>query len=144
MVSKERLQGLATRLQGLAGKITLCGDVARALVETGQEWDSVVEPQLDRMLTDFGRSRQEMLSAAQMALGEMFEIRRELLSVDVIRASAYVTKIIEECQGCPRSNRSRIDAGQPFACAVLKRLESHMENPFRFSLNEKGQIVEHK
>lgn len=142
MATPSELRQVETILSDLSGKAHLCDSLADALIQTGESWVSSNGFLRLCMPTDFERGRAEVIHACRRAIGTVQKVRSDTLSPHLIHTQHHLAQMLNRCEQCPAQNRERREKGQPFVCLLREGYGDKQQGPFRFHLNEKGQIVE--
>ena len=142
MTMPYELQRVDTTLIDLSHRAHLCESLADALIRTGQAWISSKGLLRLCMPTDFERGRTQVLKACRRAIGSVQKLRRRTLSSHLIHTLHHLDQMLNYCGQCPAQNRERRENDLPFVCLLRKNYGDKQQGPFRFHLNEKGEIVE--
>ena len=136
LATQAEIDEASRNLANLAREVSVCEDVAKALIETDQRWWRPV------MSTHYQKARDGVMDACRAARRELREMLRDTRRGDLIRGEAEVKSILKCCKECPRKNRERQARHEPFACMVQLRAAVSSGTAFRFQLDQEGQIRE--
>jgi len=144
VATSQEIQTASRMVERTAASIDLCHDVAQALIETGAEWARLEWMRLLLPPTEYERARRDVLSKLRSAMRELRKIRSTSISSAAIRAEPVLAGMIECCRRCPDANRKGLAKGKPFVCLVKQQAGQEPDGSYRFTLDDKGQILESK
>lgn len=132
----------SVKLNVLQNEVSLCHSLAHALIQTGRRWhgDTVIQKYFLR--TEYQRARSRILRISFTELVRFQMLRIRTLNPNLIHVTRQLQQLRQCCRKCPMVNRNRLASGRPFVCLLMADDES-VSQPFRFGVNEKGQIIEH-
>ena len=142
MVTKEQIETISRNLQGLPADVELCHQVVMALIETNQNWFTADTNSPDNFPAEYQRALNQVISKCSHLIQQLQNVRREILSPDAIRVTGHVTGILHCCHNCSQANQENISNGKAFSCQAQQQLKQTGKDGFRFTLDQKGQIVE--
>ena len=141
MATRSEIRRAARHLGEIDDMLANCADIGLALIENNEQW---WQDWFCRLVdsSDFERMRRQVMSSCQTSLGEVKRLRREIPSADLIRANARLHWLLDCCERCPAVNIERQQQGGEFQCLVAEQDITPDNSDFRFTLNDKGNIVE--
>ena len=140
MAKQHEIKKVAEMMTDLSNQVNLCNEIASTLIEVGQSWHS----QWLENPTDYEQIRKQVMKMAKKTHRNIHCFRKVTLNPDLIRAEAYVSKFIDYCRRCPNVNRKRVANTEPFICLLKNQFDDKTQSLFRFQINRKGKIVEHR
>ncbi len=147
MAAEQDIQSVAQILQKLPQQISTCEQMALVLIETKQEWTYQGRPSWPQstLTSDHDRAKQVVTASCTRAIQLLDSIRRQISSVEAIRAWARVSQLQGLCYACARAN---IDAlakeGGTFSCRISQNASTRSDELFTFRLDHEGQIIEQR
>lgn len=146
MATPQEIRTASTAVNNLSEHVRLCEDIAKALIDVG--WPLYSGWPLHSLgfffgSTDHQRARNQVIQGCHTVLADIRRMRRTILSPDLVRVEAQVSRMLDCCSICPNKNHSQQQQGEPFTCLIQKQAQASKDG-FRFQIDEKGQIIEQK
>lgn len=94
---------VAKKLERIPRSLGICTQVARALVDTGQEWSTSGWLRRFFRSTDYERARSRVLKELRMTEAELRTLRASEFSPEAIHGTAHVVKVMNACRQCPQA-----------------------------------------
>ena len=142
MSLNDKIKSVSSKLTQLPQRVQTCHEVAQILIETNQKLTQ--SNSIWKLLapTEYDRARNRVISTCWSATFELDSIRRNSLSTDAIRVTPVIKSIMNCCEKCLTENQNNLSLDKPFCCLLEKAQLNHQTETFRFTLDEKGQIIE--
>ena len=144
MAAEQDIQSVAQILQKLPQQISTCEQMALVLIETKQEWTYQGRPSWPQstLTSDHDRAKQVVATSCARASQLLDSIRRQISSVEAIRAWACVSQMQVLCQQCASSNISNLQReGGTFLCLINGGASTRFSDIFAIRLDPTDGIL---
>ena len=144
MTSRTEANLITTAIKSLPDTFWNCREIAAALIDTNQRVMKVHWWGKLRGITDYERTRARAMSSVHSLIERLNKLRSKDVRPDIIRATAHLKQIRRSCRNCPQTNARNLAAGKPFVCLAANLSNLVQQTTFRFTLDQRGRIVESK
>jgi hypothetical protein len=142
MATQQDLDMISSTMQEIPGMVNLCQEVIKALVETTQCCIRK-NPFLSFLMpTDYNLARNHIINRCFYAQRRLQNVRKDIISPDLIRAASDLSTIRYLCESCEKINRSNLLRGKKFSCQINEKYGKISTNTFRYELDSIGRIIE--